>query len=379
MPPKLLLADDSITVQRVIALTFSGEGLEVVTVGDGDRAVERIAADQPEIVLADVSMPGRDGYAVAEFVKRSPEHAARTRVVLLTGAFEPVDENRTRALGIDGVLAKPFEPQMAIGLVKRLLEQAPVQPSEGVERAADSAIASTHPSRGSEWSGALGERSALGAGSGMAAGYPFEPRAEVKETSAELDDYFRRLDEALATAGLAPPPGEADLGAGRSHEGASAAAESAGGGEHAPPSAGGEEMPIMEPPTSNVDMSTPDEPSTLILPAPVDAAASPSEAVASPNEALASNPPQSGSPSLADTFAALLAVEQGEPGATVPTWTPPAPTTESDALIEAVTRRVIDRITDATVREIVNARVLDVAERLVREEIERIKAQAEAE
>ena len=42
MPPKLLLADDSITVQRVIALTFAGEGLEVVTVGDGDQAIERM-------------------------------------------------------------------------------------------------------------------------------------------------------------------------------------------------------------------------------------------------------------------------------------------------------------------------------------------------
>ena len=103
---------------------------KIVAVGDGDEAVKRIAQDRPDIVLADLSMPGRDGYGVAEFVKRSSEHVAQTRVVLLTGAFEPVEELRSRQLGIDGVLAKPFEPQVAIGLVKRLLAQTPRFPSE---------------------------------------------------------------------------------------------------------------------------------------------------------------------------------------------------------------------------------------------------------
>ena len=63
MMPKLLLADDSITVQRVIALTFQGEGIEVIAVGDGDQAVDAIDRERPQIVLADLSMPGRDGYA----------------------------------------------------------------------------------------------------------------------------------------------------------------------------------------------------------------------------------------------------------------------------------------------------------------------------
>ena len=119
MTPKLLLADDSITVQRVIALTFQGEGIEVIAVGDGDQAVEAIDRERPQIVLADLSMPGRDGYAVAEYVKRSPELSKDTRVVLLTGAAEPVEESRSRALGIDGVLSKPFEPHVATALVRR--------------------------------------------------------------------------------------------------------------------------------------------------------------------------------------------------------------------------------------------------------------------
>src|SRR3954470_8401558 len=128
MIPKLLLADDSITVQRVIALTFQGEGIEVIAVGDGDLAVDAIDRERPQIVLADLSMPGRDGYAVAEYVKRSPELSKDIRVVLLTGADEPVEEARSRALGIDGVLSKPFEPHVATALVRRLLTEAPTVP-----------------------------------------------------------------------------------------------------------------------------------------------------------------------------------------------------------------------------------------------------------
>ena len=82
MRQKLLLADDSITVQRVIELTLADEGLEVLTVGDGEQAIASLEREQPDIVLADLNMPGRDGYGVAEYVKRSPAFADRTRVVL---------------------------------------------------------------------------------------------------------------------------------------------------------------------------------------------------------------------------------------------------------------------------------------------------------
>jgi CheY-like chemotaxis protein len=120
MPHKLLLADDSVTIQRVIELTFADEDVHVVAVGDGKKAIESIQSDRPDIVLADVGMPERDGYDVAEFVKRNPQFA-NIPVLLLTGAFEPIDETRARAVGCDGVLVKPFEPQMVINRVKDLL------------------------------------------------------------------------------------------------------------------------------------------------------------------------------------------------------------------------------------------------------------------
>jgi len=120
MSHKLLLADDSVTIQRVIELTFADEDVKVTVVGDGKQAIERIVADRPDIVLADIGMPERDGYEVAAFIKNDPRFAG-IPVILLTGAFEPLDEERARKVGCDGVLVKPFEPQVVINRVKELL------------------------------------------------------------------------------------------------------------------------------------------------------------------------------------------------------------------------------------------------------------------
>src|SRR6185295_15386059 len=104
-------------------LTFADEAIKVVAVSDGDQAIERIDADPPDIVLADIGMPGRTGYEVAQHIKQS-ERLVHIPVVLLTGAFEPVDQARATAAGCDAVLAKPFEPQLVIALVKELLARS---------------------------------------------------------------------------------------------------------------------------------------------------------------------------------------------------------------------------------------------------------------
>lgn len=120
MTHTLLLADDSLAIQRVVELTFAGEDVRVVAVGDGQQAIDRIAAERPDIVLADIAMPLADGYAVAEFVRSSP--AIRdVPVLLLAGAFDIVEESRLSASGARGVLVKPFEPHVVINRVRELL------------------------------------------------------------------------------------------------------------------------------------------------------------------------------------------------------------------------------------------------------------------
>lgn len=105
---KLLLADDSVTIQKVIDLTFSDEGIEVTTVGNGEQAILKLEEIQPDIVLADIFMPGRTGYEVCEHIKRD-ERFRHIPVLLLVGSFEPFDEAEARRVGADDYLTKPFQ------------------------------------------------------------------------------------------------------------------------------------------------------------------------------------------------------------------------------------------------------------------------------
>src|SRR5262245_65878607 len=94
-----------------------------MAVSDGEQAIAAVDQRTPDIVLADVGMPGRNGYEVAQHIKDTPR-LAHIPVVLLTGAFEPIDQAKAAAAGCDAVLAKPFEPQMVIGRVRQLLSKS---------------------------------------------------------------------------------------------------------------------------------------------------------------------------------------------------------------------------------------------------------------
>jgi CheY-like chemotaxis protein len=359
--PKLLLADDSVTIQRVIELTFADEDVDVVAVGDGQQAIDRVRTDRPDIVLADVGMPQRDGYEVAAFIKGDPE-LAHIPVLLLTGAFEPIDEARARAVGCDGVLVKPFEPQMVISRVRDLL---------------------------------AGKRDAP-TGSAAPAGAAPAP----VDAGGSLEDYFDRLDAALASKGgpapsldpvppamppssvtpkphltVAPsvaavrplPHADLDLTGWNpsTPEPLETPAPSAPIEQRQPAPSPPSPPPavVHEPPAVQPKPSAP-TPHAVLAPVPPAGPVNPMSAV---------NPVNAASPvNLEQAFAALLAAEQGlalaPPGHAEPVprgWPEPVP----EAVIEAVVGKVIARMGDETMR----AAVLDAAERLVREEIDRIK------
>lgn len=345
MSRTLLLADDSVTIQRVIELTFADEDVQVVAVSDGDQAIARLDAEPPDIVLADIGMPGKNGYEVAAYIKQTPR-LAHIPVVLLTGAFEPVDQAKATAAGCDGVLAKPFEPQLVIGRVRELLARAGAQPA-----AAPSA--SQAP--------AQAERPLVAVPS------------EKTPVLDEVERYFDRLDAAFATlnkeapsldkADVAPPsPVRTDL------EWISAPPIQTAPDaplSYASPAAAFDRMPASDdwhdrtPEPSSVAPVTPVEPSTF--------AAAPTLSSAPAAIAPFAFPP------IAEAFAAILAAEQGGPVAAeaVP-W--PATSPATDDLVERVARRVLDQLSDRVIRETVTERVSAITERLVREEIERIKS-----
>jgi CheY-like chemotaxis protein len=427
MSHKLLLADDSITIQRVIELTFADEDVNVAAVGDGQQAIDRIEADPPDIILADVGMPKRDGYDVAAYVKSRPT-LAHIPVVLLTGAFEPVDQARATAVGCDGVLAKPFEPHMVISRVKQLLKGASGSASARPGPAAAAPSQAAAPTaiapdvRVQEPPTAVETVSAV----------THEPAAKPKaaDPQVSLDDYFDQLDAAFSNLDASQRGGSLPDRSAPSQS-ATQSSELDWAQKHAPsvpegekpsglartPGAGPNEfewiathaadvagianldfsgltdvaanpveaavpprpVPVTEtvlPPVSVVERVAPE---VVSQPTPVAPVPSPHPRVAPFDESsrTAVEPPRPVvSVPMADAFVALLAAEQGEtltiPGVFAP---PPAGASVgiTDELVERVAERVLSRLNDSVVRETVRDTVSRVAERLVRDEIERIK------
>lgn len=117
---KVLLADDSITMQKVIELVLAGEGFEVKTASNGGDALSHLSSFKPDIVLADIEMPEMNGYELAEKIKGDPETNG-IPVILLAGAFEPLDESRVRISGADDTLIKPFESSDLLEKINNLL------------------------------------------------------------------------------------------------------------------------------------------------------------------------------------------------------------------------------------------------------------------
>lgn len=301
MARTVLLADDSPTIQRVVELTFAGENVRVVSVGDGASAIDAIRESRPDVVLADIGMPGRSGYDVLEFVRSQPG-LSEVPVLLLAGAFEPIDQAQVARMGADGVLSKPFDPRTLIGRVGELLARgraaayAPSTPPATAPPATPPAA--TPPT--------------------AAAPSPAAPAPSAPAISPDRERYFEELDQAFAALARTP-------------------------------------RPLLR--------SDDREP-------PLEQAAAPLSA--SPLQA----PSEAGPPPLTDAFAALLDAERtGTPVETL--WRPAAAAASEpvdiERLADLVARRVLEQLSDRVLRDTVAEIVSTTAERLVREEIDRIK------
>ncbi len=135
MAKTLLLADDSVTIQKVVGISFASEDISITTVDNGDDALRKAKELRPDVVLADVVMPGKSGYEVCESIKADPE-LRHIPVLLLTGTFEAFDDERAARIGAAGHIAKPFEAQTLVDRVKQLLGRAPAPPAAEAARAA---------------------------------------------------------------------------------------------------------------------------------------------------------------------------------------------------------------------------------------------------
>ena len=383
MAHTLLLADDSVTIQRVIELTFADEDVHVVAVSDGDEAIARLNKTPPDIVLADVGMPGKNGYEVAQHIKSTPR-LAHIPVVLLTGAFEPIDQAKAAAAGCDGVLAKPFEPQLVIGRVKELLSKskataaqaaapatapaaavapAPVAAPAAASKPVPVAVPAAAPKPASAAVPAAAPRPApvavpaavaaapapVSAPAPVAAAKPAPVSVKARESA---EDYFDRLDQAFANLSKGAETGAPKAGPAVAETVDWFSSEPPKGAQ--PPGASGAGGWKASPAQASTYGARPAPPVPQAVPAPLPVL-----------------------PPIADAFAALLAAEQSQPqSSTASAWpiVAPPPPQISEEVIAEVARRVLEQLSDKVVREAVAEKVSAVAERLVREEIDRIKS-----
>lgn len=121
MGHKLLLADDSITIQKVVGIIFAGDLYDLTVTDNGVTALERAREVIPDIMLVDAIMPGKNGYEVCREARQDPQ-LATVPLLLLTGVFEPFDEAKAKECGADDFIAKPFESQAIINKVMSLIE-----------------------------------------------------------------------------------------------------------------------------------------------------------------------------------------------------------------------------------------------------------------
>jgi CheY-like chemotaxis protein len=139
MAYKLLLADDSITIQKVVELVLAEEDFQIKSVSNGEEALNLLETFRPDIVLADIEMPKVNGYNLCERIKKNPA-TSHVPVILLAGAFEPLDEELAEQVGADDTVIKPFESQELISKMNAALAMVSAEAEEGIESAEEEVL-----------------------------------------------------------------------------------------------------------------------------------------------------------------------------------------------------------------------------------------------
>ena len=182
MSISILLADDSITIQKVIGIIFGGEEYSLSIVDNGTAVLDKARQTDPDILLIDALMPGMSGYEVCELIRATPG-LAKKPILLLTGSFEPFDEDKATSCGADAFIAKPFESQQIITKVKELCELGAARSTPPLQIFATPAA---------EYEPALSPE--------------FQAPATPQPQTSALDDIWGAFTAAPETTELQPPP-----------------------------------------------------------------------------------------------------------------------------------------------------------------------------
>jgi CheY-like chemotaxis protein len=356
----ILLADDSITIQKVVELTFSDGAYRVLCVSNGAQALRKIAEARPDIALLDVIMPEKNGYEVCEAMKADPATAA-IPVLLLTGTFEPFDSQRAEAAGAEGHMTKPFESHTLVAKVDELIARAGERVHLPPGTPAEPAATGMHASEaGAGLAGAgLAGATGLTAGTpppGPAMGYTPAPESQPPDGPHPA---FAAPDAAAGGSYM----GFADLGIAEEEVvpdrydsiGSPATVRISRDAVPQAPAADGDDTPPMEGFMPGYDLpareSAPRASAGNSEPAPEPTAAAPASAA----RAVSSGPAAVPGPETAAAHS--------------------DDTRLSDAALERLAEMIVRRMSDRVVREIAWEVIPGVAEAIVRQRIREIEGQ----
>ncbi len=130
MTSKILVADDSVTIQKIVAMAFENEDVVVEGIGNGKAAFEKLRNFTPDVVLADVDMPGYNGFELSRRIKESDEFKS-VSVLLLASDFEDFNEGLFLESRADDHISKPFKSDDIVQKVKELLQHPPATLRDG--------------------------------------------------------------------------------------------------------------------------------------------------------------------------------------------------------------------------------------------------------
>lgn len=353
---KLLLADDSVTIQKVVSLTFADEGIEVISTGDGDSAMAKVAELKPDLVMADVNMPGLNGYQICEKIRNS-EAISRTPVILLVGSFEPFDENEAKRVGADDFMTKPFQS------IRQLVNKVTVLINSGGAVADLPVAAETAPPPENGWSDTsvaapVAAEVSVPADTHAPVAAPAESEMSQASSASSPFAYYEasKFESREPKAEPAPVIFEPEPAPAAYAETATATAPE-------------EEMPmphaasILEADDDFLELPIFDDEEEEEILAPV------------PRQTEASVPEAAQAPALQSYTApaGLAAQEAIEPEETRPQHVPShfeekgADMEVSPELVEAVSRRVVEKLSEKAVKDVAWEVVPEMAERIIKQ------------
>lgn len=126
MATTILAVDDSVTIRKVLEITFAGPEFRCIAVPGADAALDKLKSDKPALVVADVTLEGKNGYDLCKAIKQA---SPSTPVLILSSKQNPYDAGKGTAAQADDNIDKPFDSTQMLEKVKKLLSS----PSKGAE------------------------------------------------------------------------------------------------------------------------------------------------------------------------------------------------------------------------------------------------------